>query len=260
MNLQVNRKRRETHIDVYDSTFERIRSEHSIVAHEMLNAATAGLVGLPPRANINAATGGPVYSLRQKSETGGNESSGNSCSIGEVAFEGKEDPLEMRRRLMAPHLVARNLLEVVAVMSDWQTPLPRGKARGLAFVHAFGTWMAEVVQISQHQDGIRIDKVFCAADAGLVLDERNFRSRIISSVVSELSLAIGRRIADDDVADRDAYTRPEIEVEMLANSERRSGGGRPAVPPVAPALANAVFALTGQRVHHQPLFDAVTFV
>jgi isoquinoline 1-oxidoreductase beta subunit len=102
--------------------------------------------------------------------------------------------------------------------------------------------------------------VFCAADAGLVLDERNFRRRIISNIVSELSTATGRKIADDDAADRHISRRPEIEVELLANSERRAGGGRPAVPAVTPALANAIFALTGQRVHHQPLFDAVTFV
>jgi isoquinoline 1-oxidoreductase beta subunit len=188
----------------------------------------------------------------------------------EIAVAGKTDPIELRRKLMAPYPVATKLIDAVEAMSGWKTPLPKGKARGFAFTLSFGTWVAEVVQVSQEEAGIRIEKVFCAADAGVVLDERNFRAQMMSGIVYGLSAATGQKITFADgmveqtnFSDHDGmrmYQCPEIEVELLSNSKHMGGAGEPATPPVMPALANAIFALTGKRVRRMPLGDEVTFV
>jgi isoquinoline 1-oxidoreductase beta subunit len=182
--------------------------------------------------------------------------------IDEVAVAGSADPLALRRKLMAPYPVATRLIDTIELMSDWATPLPEGKARGFAFTLSFGTWVAEVVQIAQETAGIRIEKVFCAADAGLVLDDRNFRMLMKSGIVSGLSAAIGRDIAmGENAADYDGrYRSPEIEVELLSNSRYRGEADEPAAPPVMSALANAIFALTGKRVRQMPFCDEVRFV
>jgi isoquinoline 1-oxidoreductase beta subunit len=190
--------------------------------------------------------------------------------IDEVAIAGKTDPLALRRKLMAPYPIATALLDAVAKMSGWKTPLPKGKARGLAFTLSFGTWVAQVVQVSQEESGIRIEKVFCAADAGLVLDDRNFRAQMMSGIIYGLSAATGQKITFADgvveqqnFSDHDGmrmYQCPEIEVVLLGNSKHMGGAGEPATPPVMPALANAIFALTGKRVRRMPLFEEVTFV
>ena len=188
----------------------------------------------------------------------------------EIAASGKTDPLALRRKLMKPYPVALALIDKVAEMSDWDTPLPKGKARGFAFTLAFGTWVAEVVQLSQEEAGIRIEKVFCAADAGVVLDERNFKAQMMSGIIFGLSAAVGQKITFADgvveqmnFSDHDGlrmYQAPEIDIELLGNSPHMGGAGEPATPPVMPALANAVFALTGKRVRRMPLGDEVTFI
>ena len=188
----------------------------------------------------------------------------------EIAVAGKVDPLALRRKLMAPHEVAIKLIDAVESMSDWTSPLPKGKARGFAFTLSFGTWVAEVVQISQEEGGVRVEKVFCAADAGVVLDERNFRAQMMSGIIFGLSAAIGQKITFADgvveqsnFSDHDGmrmYQCPQIEVKLLNNSNHMGGAGEPATPPVMPALANALFALTGKRVRRLPLGDETTFV
>jgi isoquinoline 1-oxidoreductase beta subunit len=190
--------------------------------------------------------------------------------IDEIAATAKKDPLELRRKLMAPYPVALKLIDAIEVMSDWKTPLPKDRARGFAFTLSFGTWVAQVVEISQQEAGIKVEKVYCAADAGAVLDERNFRAQMMSGIVYGLSAAIGQKITFADGAieqmnfsDHDGmrmYQCPEIEVELLSNSTHMGGAGEPATPPVMPALANAVFALTGQRLRRMPFADDVTFV
>jgi isoquinoline 1-oxidoreductase beta subunit len=190
--------------------------------------------------------------------------------IDEIALAGKTDPLALRRTLMAPYPVATAVLDKVAEMSNWNTPLPKGRARGLAFTLSFGTWVAEVVEISQQEAGIQIDKVYCAADPGLVLDERNYKAQMMSGVIFGLSAAIQQKITfaegiveQTNYADHDPlrmHQAPVVEIALLDNSTHMGGAGEPGTPPVMPALANAVFALTGKRVRRMPLADEITFV
>jgi isoquinoline 1-oxidoreductase beta subunit len=174
-------------------------------------------------------------------------------TLDEIAFIGGADPLELRRRLMSPYPAATRLIDAIEAMSDWQAPLPKGKARGFAFALSFGTWIAVVVQISEAEAGLRIEKVFCAADPGFVRDERCFRAEMASGIRAGLSVAIG---PDSTIARHE----PEVEVDLLRCSTHLGGNGKLIVPPVIPALANAVFALTGKRLRSMPLGDEVAFI
>jgi len=190
--------------------------------------------------------------------------------IDEIAVAGKTDPLALRKTLMAPYPVAMALLDKVAAMSDWATPLPKGRARGLAFTLSFGTWVAEVVEISDRNGSIKIDKVYCAADAGLVLDERNYKAQMMSGIIFGLSAVMqqqitfaGGMVEQQNFGDHEPLRMPqapEIEIELLSNSTHMGGAGEPGTPPVMAALANAIFALTGKRVRRMPLNSEVTFV
>ncbi|MEN9894521.1 MAG: hypothetical protein RIR97_373 [Pseudomonadota bacterium] len=190
--------------------------------------------------------------------------------IDEIAYAGKNDPLELRRHLMKDYPVALAVVEKAAAMADWNTALPQGKARGLAFSLSFNTYVAEVVQIADVNGSIRIEKVFCAADPGTVLDPGNFKAQMMSGIIYGLSAAVHQEITFADGApeqtnfsDYDAlrmYQAPAIEIELLENSGHLGGAGEPSTPPSMPALANAIFALTGKRIRSMPFGKDVTFV
>lgn len=190
--------------------------------------------------------------------------------VDEIAHVGGTDPLELRRKLMRDYPVALAVLETVASMSGWGTAPEPGKARGLAFALSFGSWVAQVVEIAEASGGIRIERVWCAADPGIVLDPVNFRAQMMSGIVFGLSAAVGQQItfADGMVEqsnfhDYDALRInqcPLIEVELLENAPRLGGAGEPGTPPSMPALGNAIFALTGKRLRRLPFSEEVTFV
>lgn len=189
--------------------------------------------------------------------------------IDEIAAAGRTDPLALRKTLMAPYPVATALLDKVAEMSAWHSVLPEGRARGVAFTLSFGTWVAQVVEVSDRDGSIKVDKVFCAADAGLVLDERNFRAQLMSGIIFGLSAAMqqqitfaGGMVEQQNYGDHEPLRMPqapEIEVELLANSTHMGGAGEPGTPPVMAALANAIYALSGKRVRRMPFSGDVTF-
>ncbi|WP_244710615.1 xanthine dehydrogenase family protein molybdopterin-binding subunit [Rhizobium cremeum] len=189
--------------------------------------------------------------------------------IDEIAHAGGRDPLDLRRDLMADFPVARTVVEKAADMAGWGTPARPGHARGLAFSLSFGTWVAEVVEVSDRNGAIHIENVWCAADPGLVLDPLNFKAQMMSGIVFGLSAAIGQQItfADGVVEqsnfhDHDALRIdrcPRIEVELLENSTHMGGAGEPGTPPSMPALGNAIFALTGKRLRRLPFANEIEF-
>ena len=179
------------------------------------------------------------------------------------------DALEERLRLVNDD-VARKVLEAVGEMSDWGSDLGLGRGRGLAMVNSFGVPCAEVVEVTATDAGIRIDKVFVAADVGTVLDPVNFENQVQGGVVWALGHAMNAEITiSDGMVEQDnyhvhegmrLYQCPQIMVRGLENADKIRGIGEPSVPPAAAALANAIFAATGQRIREMPFDKHVEFV
>lgn len=198
----------------------------------------------------------------------------HECFMDEIAHSSNQDPLEMRLKLMQPYPAAVGAVQAVKEMSDWATPLSadgvKSRGRGVAFCLSFGTWVAQVIQVADTDDGIRIEKVWCAADFGIALDPENLEAQMMSGIIFGLSAAIGQEITFDDGAveqgNFDSYDAmrmnqaPEIEVRVLQASGKMGGAGEPGTPPSLPALANAIYAATGKRIRQLPLSKEISFV
>lgn len=190
--------------------------------------------------------------------------------LDELAAAGKVDPVAMRLKLMEPWPFARNVVETVAGMSGWGSPLPSGRGRGIAFTMSFGSYVAQVIEVTSTEDGIKIDKVYVALDCGTALDTGILTAQMQSGVVFGLSSAMGQEITfengavvEDNFDSFDAMRInqcPSIEVKVLENAPRMGGAGEPGTPPSIPALANAIHAATGKRIRELPLSKAIDFV
>ena len=191
------------------------------------------------------------------------------CFLDELIHAAGADPMAERLALMT-NPVSRKVLEAVAQMSGWGTPLGPNRGRGVAFVESFGTPVAEVVEVTKTDKGIRIDRVFVAADVGRVVDPVNFDNQVKGAVVWGLGHAMNCQItyADGQTEQRnfDAHDGmrlhqcPEITVQGLENGPHVRGVGEPPVPPAAAALANAIFAATGVRLREMPFNKGIDFV
>ncbi len=192
-----------------------------------------------------------------------------SAFLDELIHAAGADPLQERLRLCT-HPVSRKVLEAVGEMSNWGAKLEPGRGRGLAFVDSFGVPVAEVVEVTKTDKGIRIDKVFVALDVGRVVDPVNFDNQVKGAVVWGLGHAMN---CETTYADGMAQQRnfpqfqgmrldqcPQIAVRGLENDPHIRGVGEPPVPPAAPALAAAIFAATGQRLREMPFSKFVGFV
>lgn len=191
------------------------------------------------------------------------------CFLDELIHAAGADPIEERLRLM-DHDVSRRVLETVAEMSSWGGELGPNQARGVAFVESFGVPIAEVVQVTATNTGIKLDKVWVACDVGRVIDPVNFENLVQGGIIFGLGHAINSEITyADGMAEQSNYHAhegmrmyqcPEIMVRGLENSPHVRGIGEPPVPPAAPALANAIFAATGQRLREMPFNKFIDFV
>ncbi|MGB1156829.1 MAG: xanthine dehydrogenase family protein molybdopterin-binding subunit [Alphaproteobacteria bacterium] len=179
------------------------------------------------------------------------------------------DPLEGRLSMMtfAPY---RKVLERVGELSNWGGPMQPGQGRGVAFVESYGVPVAMVVEVSNTPDGIRLDRVFTTLDAGPVLDPVNFENQVQGGVVWGLGHAMNAEItySDGKAQQRNyhqheamrLYQCPEIIVESVDNGSQIRGVGEPPVPAAPPALSNAIFAATGQRIRELPMNRHIAFV
>lgn len=192
-------------------------------------------------------------------------------ALDEVAHRAGVDPVEMRLRMMTGETFApaRGALEAVAEMSGWGEAA-EGRAKGVAFHFSFGCWTAMVAEVARREGGVRIEKLWIAADMGRALDPRNVEAQLSGGAVFGLSAAMMQALsfADGEVRERnfggfDAVRLdrcPEIAVRLLETAPRLGGVGEPGTPPVAPALGNALFALTGERLRSLPFGRSVSFV
>jgi isoquinoline 1-oxidoreductase beta subunit len=187
----------------------------------------------------------------------------------ELCHAAGADPMEERLRLVNDP-VARKVLEAAAEMSNWGSEMAQGQGRGVAFVSSFGTPVAEVVEVTNTSSGIRIDRVYVVADVGRVIDPVNFENLVQGGVIWGLGHAINSEITySDGMAEQTnyhaaegmrLYQTPEIIVRGLENGNKIKGIGEPPIPPAGPALANAIFAATGQRLREMPFYNHIDFV
>ena len=183
--------------------------------------------------------------------------------IDELAFETKQDPLAFRLSLLkqAPRYAA--VLKLAAEKANWGSALPAGHAHGLAFHESFGSIVAQVAEVSIEGSMPRVHRVVCAIDCGTVVNPGTVAQQVESSVNFALSAALfGKIDIQDGVVQQTNFTNyplvhmaqsPVVETWIVPSTQSPEGVGEPAVPPLAPAVANAMFKLTGQRLRSLPL-------
>lgn len=180
------------------------------------------------------------------------------------------DPLAERIRLCRDD-ASRKVLEAVGEMSGWDgSKIGENRGRGVAFTMSFGVPVAQVVEVTNTERGIKIDKVFAVANVGTVLDPVNFEAQLSGGVIWGLAHAMNCELTYENHACQQTnfhqfegmrmYQTPEIMVKGLELGDKISGMGEPGVPPAAPALANAIFAATGQRIREMPFNKYIDFV
>jgi isoquinoline 1-oxidoreductase beta subunit len=182
----------------------------------------------------------------------------------EVAQRARRDPFEFRRRLLAGHPRHKAVLELAAEKAGWGKPLPPGRGRGIALHESFGSFVAQVAEVSIEPGGeIRVHRVVCAVDCGRVVNPDTVGAQMESGIVFGLSAALygaitfkNGRVEQRNFNDYPVLRlgeMPEVGVHIMQSQEPPSGVGEPGVPPIAPAVTNALFALTGKRIRRLPI-------
>lgn len=199
--------------------------------------------------------------------------SGNGFILGgfldEMFAAADQDPVEGLLALCGDP-VSRKVIEEVASLSNWSgRQIAPGHGRGVAFCLSFGVPTAQVVEVMQTDRGLRITRAFAVADVGRILDPVNFEAQLSGGMLFGLGHAMNceltyqdhmpQQVNYNDYQAMRIYQAPEIIVKGLENADRIRGIGEPGVPPAAPALANAIFAATGQRLRELPLSKHVVF-
>lgn len=184
--------------------------------------------------------------------------------IDELAVAAKKDPFEFRRSLLGKSPRHKGVLELAAAKAGWGSKLPAGMGRGIAVVSSFGSYVAEVAEVSVAADGTpRVHRILAAVDCGQVVNPEIVKRQVEGAVVYGLTAALYGRISFkngrvqqgnfNDYAMLRMNHMPQVEVHILPSTEAPGGIGEPGTPPAAPAVANAIFAVTGKRIRSLPI-------
>ena len=182
----------------------------------------------------------------------------------EMAIAAGKDPYEYRRALLGKNPRYQGVLELAADKAGWGNPLSAGRGRGIAVGQSFGSFVAEVAEVSVSKDGkVRVHRVVCAVDCGSVVNPGIVKRQMESAIVFGLSAALYGEITfkDGKVEQSNFHDypvlrmneMPRVEVHIVPSTEAPGGVGEPGLPPLAPAVANAVYAATGKRLRKLPL-------
>jgi isoquinoline 1-oxidoreductase beta subunit len=203
---------------------------------------------------------------------------GINSFIDELANTAEKDPLQFKLNLIgkdrvreekSPHPLnttrLKNVMNIAAKKANWGRKLPEGHGLGIAFYYSFFSYVTTVVEVSVINDKVKLHAIWTALDCGLVLNRDNVINQMEGAAVFGMSIALHGKITAKDGAIEQSnfhdYTMtrmhevPPIDITIVENDEAATGVGEPGVPPIAPAIANAIFNATGKRYRTLPLSD-----
>jgi isoquinoline 1-oxidoreductase beta subunit len=187
----------------------------------------------------------------------------NESFIDEMATAAGKDPYEYRLSLLDKQPRFANVLKLAAEKAGWGNALPTGRARGIALMEGYDTYMAQVAEISVKDNEIKVHRVIAVADLGLMVNPDTVEAQIQSSIAFGLSAALFEQITLENGRVQQTnfnnfpvvrmHEMPQIDVVLINSTEKPGGIGEPATALIGPAVANALFAATGKRIRKLPL-------
>jgi len=185
--------------------------------------------------------------------------------VDELAKAAGKDPVQFRRDMLQKDSRTRQVLDLAAEKAGWSKPLATGRSRGVAVVESFGTYVAEVAEISidPKAKSLQVHRVVAAVDCGRYVNPETIRAQIEGSIVYGLTAALkgeitvtGGRIDQSNFNNYDVLRingTPQVEVHIVESSDGPGGIGEPGTPPIAPAVCNAIFAATEKPIRRLPI-------
>jgi isoquinoline 1-oxidoreductase beta subunit len=183
--------------------------------------------------------------------------------LDELAHASGKDPYALRMALLEKGSRLRGVLELAATKAGWGGPPPEGRARGIAVHESFGSFVAEVAEVSIAGGAPKVHRVVAAVDCGRIVNPDTIQAQVAGAVAFGLSAALHGEITlkDGRVEQSNFHDypvvrideMPEVEVHIVESTEGPGGVGEPGVPPIAPAVTNALFMLTGRRIRRLPI-------
>jgi isoquinoline 1-oxidoreductase subunit beta len=188
--------------------------------------------------------------------------------IDELAHTAKIDPYQFRRSHLPEGSRHQRVLDEVAIRANWGVLPKPGVGRGIALVESMGSIVAQVIEVaSSDKAALKIQRVFAVIDCGILVNPLNAQAQVEGAIIMGLSAALGEQITIEkgavvqtsypDYPIMQMADVPLIDVYFMPSEELPGGVGEPGLPPVAPALANAIFALNGKRIRQLPLLQQI---
>ena len=157
----------------------------------------------------------------------------------------------------------KRVVELAAERSDWGAPLPAGRGRGISASYNQGIWVAEVAELTVSDGRLKVDRITCVIDCGLVINPQGAINQVEGGIIDGLAAALyGKITVKDGIVQESNFNDyefcrireiPEIDVHFIESGDAPRGLGEGPLPPVAPAIANAIFAATGTRIRDLPI-------